>query len=77
MIDRPKQGFGIPFDDWLRGSLRDWAEDLLSGERLRSERFFQPQSIRAAWQSHLKGERQFGYRFRSVLMFQAWLAVGG
>ncbi|MDH3580655.1 MAG: asparagine synthase C-terminal domain-containing protein, partial [Hyphomicrobiales bacterium] len=77
MIERPKQGFGIPLDDWLRGSLRDWAEDLLSEERLRSEGFFQSQPIRSAWQSHLKGERQFGYRLWSVLMFQTWLEAGG
>ena len=77
MIERPKQGFGIPLDDWLRGSLRDWAEDLLSEKRLRSEGFFQPQPIRAAWRSHLNGERQFGYRLWSVLMFQAWLAANG
>lgn len=76
MIERPKQGFGVPLDDWLRGSLRGWAEDLLSEERLSSEGFFQPQPIRSAWQSHLKGERQFGYRLWSVLMFQAWLEAG-
>lgn len=73
LIERPKQGFELPLDDWLRGSLRDWAENLLSEERLKSEGFFQPQPIRSAWQSHLKGERQFGHRLWSVLMFQAWL----
>lgn len=73
LIERPKQGFGIPLDDWLRGSLRDWAEDLISEGRLKSEGFLQPKPIRSAWQSHLKGERQFGYRLWSVLMFQACL----
>ena len=77
MIERPKRGFGIPLDEWLRGALRDWAEDLLSEERLRSEGFFQPQPIRSAWQSLLKGERGFGHRLWSVLMFQAWLLADG
>jgi len=79
MIERPKRGFRIPLDDWLRGALRDWAEDLLSEERLRSEGIFQTQPIRSAWQSLLKGEseRQFGRRLWSVLMFQAWLSANG
>jgi asparagine synthase (glutamine-hydrolysing) len=73
LVERPKQGFGIPLDDWLRGALRNWGEDLLSEKRLESEGYFDPKPIRAAWQSHLSGERQYGYRLWSVLMFQAWL----
>jgi asparagine synthase (glutamine-hydrolysing) len=77
LIERPKRGFRIPLDEWLRGSLRDWAEDLLSEERLKSEGFFQPQPVRAAWQSLLNGksDRQFGRRLWSVLMFQSWLSA--
>jgi len=77
LIERPKRGFRIPLDEWLLGSLRDWAEDLLSEERLKSEGFFQPQPIRAAWQSLLNGksDRQFGRRLWSVLMFQSWLSA--
>ena len=77
LIERPKRGFRIPLDEWLRGSLRDWAEDLLSEERLKSEGFFQPQPIRSAWESLLSGksDRQFGRRLWSVLMFQSWLSV--
>jgi asparagine synthase (glutamine-hydrolysing) len=73
LIERPKQGFGIPLDSWLRGGLRDWAEDLLSEKRLVSEGFFNPSTIRSTWLAHLRGERNFGYRLWSVLMFQSWL----
>ncbi len=74
LMERPKMGFGIPLDQWLRGPLREWAEDLLAEERLTQEGYLHPAPIRAAWLRHQKGEASFGYRLWSVLMFQAWLA---
>ena len=76
LIERPKLGFGIPLDQWLRGPLREWAEGLLAEDRLRREGYFQPEAIIRTWGAHLRGEGSFGYRLWSVLMFQAWLAAG-
>ncbi len=73
LVERPKMGFGIPLDAWLRGPLREWAENLLSVERLRREGFLDPAPIRATWERHVRGKGAFGYRLWSVLMFQAWL----
>jgi asparagine synthase (glutamine-hydrolysing) len=77
LIDRPKAGFAIPLDAWLRGPLRDWAESLLGEDRLRREGFFQPKPIREAWARHLRGKATEGNRLWSVLMFQAWLGHQG
>ena len=77
LVERPKMGFGIPLDDWLRGPLRDWAEALLDEGRLRREGYLQPEPIREAWKQHQGGQASFGYRLWSVLMFQAWLERQG
>jgi asparagine synthase (glutamine-hydrolysing) len=67
-------GFGIPVGDWLRGPLRDWADDLLSADRLAREGLFHPEPIRRAWQEHRDGERSWQYQLWNVLMVQAWMA---
>ncbi|HKI60829.1 MAG TPA: asparagine synthase C-terminal domain-containing protein, partial [Mariprofundaceae bacterium] len=76
LIERPKQGFALPVDAWLRGPLREWAESLLNESRLQREGYFNPLPVRVAWEEHLNGKNRQGQLW-GILMFQAWLGANG
>lgn len=72
LTERPKMGFGVPIAKWLRGELKDWANDLLSESSLKSTGLLDPTLITKAWQDHLSEKQDFEYPLWNVLMFQAW-----
>ena len=73
MIERPKKGFSIPLAEWLRGPLREWAEELLSEKRLEVEGYFFPAPVRNAWLAHIARKADNSRKLWSILMFQSWL----
>lgn len=77
LIDRPKMGFGVPLGEWLRGPLREWAEDLLSESELSQQGLLRVDLVRRAWQEHLSGKQERATQLWAVLMLQAWMRVWG
>lgn len=75
LVERPKTGFGVPLDSWLRGPLKSWAGDLLARDRLQREGYFHPEPVLTKWNEHLTGRRNWQHHLWNVLMFESWLAA--
>ena len=73
LVDRPKAGFGVPIESWLRGGLRGWASDLLEPARVRRHGVLDPVGVSQLWQRLLEGQVGTGAKVWTVLMLEAWL----
>jgi asparagine synthase (glutamine-hydrolysing) len=72
IVERPKQGFSVPIEHWLRGSLREWAETLLSRPALEQDGLLNAGTVRAVWERHLAGDTDAHHELWAVLMYRAW-----
>jgi asparagine synthase (glutamine-hydrolysing) len=73
LVDRPKAGFAVPVGEWLRGPLREWAEDLLASRALAFDGYINATAVREKWEAHVSGRRDATNSLWPVLMFQSWL----
>ena len=74
IVDRPKMGFAVPVDAWLRGPLREWAEELLCERRLREQGLFDPKPVRERWNQHVNGQSNWRDSLWAMLMLQTWIS---
>jgi asparagine synthase (glutamine-hydrolysing) len=73
LMERPKMGFSVPVGEWIKGPMKEWAEDFLSQERLKKEGYFNAKTVGKMWQRHLSGKSNCTHELWNVLIFQAWL----
>tara|TARA_B100001989_G_C24544765_1_gene469990 strand:- start:54 stop:2036 length:1983 start_codon:yes stop_codon:yes gene_type:complete len=73
LYDRPKKGFSVPMAEWLRGPLREWAEDLIDSKRIEKDGFFNPFLVEKKWKEHLSGKKNWSSLLWNILIFQLWL----
>ena len=73
LFERPKMGFGVPIGQWLRGPLRDWADDLLQVDRLQQQGLLNARRISDLWGRHRSGQQNWEFMLWDVLMLQSWL----
>ena len=74
LFERPKMGFGVPKDQWLRESLKTWAGDLLNPSKLKREGYFNAEYVNSKWLAHVSGRSDHQYHLWGILMFQSWLS---
>jgi asparagine synthase (glutamine-hydrolysing) len=72
LIERPKMGFGMPIDRWLRNEMKAWADKLLSSQYIEKTGYFNPDAVKKMWEQHLSGKRNFSHQIWNILMFQLW-----
>lgn len=75
LLHRPKMGFGVPIEKWLRHELKDMAYETLLAERARSRGLFRPQAVRALLDEHVSGSRVHHYRLWALLMLELWFVM--
>jgi asparagine synthase (glutamine-hydrolysing) len=73
LMERPKMGFAVPVGDWIKGSMREWAEQLIDKKRIEEEGYFNAQSVGEMWKQHLLGQCNRTHELWNILMFQAWV----
>lgn len=73
LIERPKMGFSVPIGQWLKGSLREWAEELILPDRLKKEGILNHKNIKRVWDDHISGKFNYEHTLWNILMFEMWL----
>jgi asparagine synthase (glutamine-hydrolysing) len=73
LIDRPKKGFSVPIDQWLRGPLREWAESLLDPAHIRCSGLLEADEVNRIWAQHSSGKYDWSCQLWNILMLEAWI----
>ena len=71
LVSRPKMGFSVPLNDWLKGPLKDWASELIKKENLIKNNI-DADKVLLKWNEHISGKRNWQYKLWPILIYQSW-----
>ena len=77
ILKRPKKGFGAPVGAWLRGPLRELAEETLAPERVRQGGWLDPSAVTAMLRAHVAGKAELRKPLYAALVFERWRQSSG
>lgn len=73
MFDRPKQGFGVPIQTWLKGHLSDLVEKYLNPDMVRAQTQFDRDMVkRMVWEYKNRGSVFSAQRIWLLIVFMMW-----
>ena len=72
-VDRPKMGFSVPIDKWLKGSLKSWAENILDVKKIEKYEILNSSKVKEMHQMHNENKRNFGTQLWNIIVLQNWL----
>ena len=72
LVERPKMGFAVPVGDWIKRSMREWAQELITQKRIEEEGYFNPKAVEEMYNQHLSGKFNHTHELWNILMFQSW-----
>jgi asparagine synthase (glutamine-hydrolysing) len=73
LVERPKKGFSIPLDQWLRDDLKEWAHDLLDKNTIEEDGMLNTDSVQEYLSGHMERRQDHSRIIWGMLMFQCWL----
>ena len=72
IINRPKQGFGMPIQEWINEQLKERIRDTLNGFRARQRDYVNPDYLNVLLEEHERGRRNHSYALWSLFMLELW-----
>jgi len=72
-VDRPKMGFSIPLDEWMKGPLKNWVSNSLNMKKIKNDGYLDEKVINEYMHEHFEGKKNWGQILWNVVVFQNWL----
>jgi asparagine synthase (glutamine-hydrolysing) len=72
ILNRPKQGFGVPVQEWINQQLRERMHEILSDSRTRERGYVNPAYLEVLLDEHERGRRDHSVGLWALLMLELW-----